>query len=308
MKAQSTSPMLAAALLAVASASITNSQAASLVTSVAVGASSDPQSFPGFAPNGYNSSNSGARVSADGSETFTGLDRSDQEATMTFSGTATASADYGMLRTAASGSVSGVYSNANNPPYYYYEDYGDDNDESGNWIVDPDGSPTFLVSYGQAQFNDTLNYGTIPAGFTTDFWFHISGSFTGTNLTHSVYVEFGEQSDALILYPADGANHIWTTNKFVPLPGQDLNFSTTVVSQFNFYPENATDGESFSGSADFMNTVTLAAINVYDEDDNLVSGWAPTSGSGTAYAIPEPSAALLGLAGVLGFLVRRRSA
>jgi hypothetical protein len=55
-----------------------------------------------------------------------------------------------------------------------------------------------------------------------------------------------------------------------------------------------------------MNTVTLAGMNVFDEDDNLITGWTVTSGSGTMYPVPEPSVTLLGLAGAVGFVARRR--
>lgn len=293
---------LTATLLAFTCASIPNTQAASLVSSVSVGASNNPQTFRPFEPAGSNSSETGAAVSSTGSSTFTGLNRNGEEAIMTFSGSGTASASYGMLRTAASGSVSGVYYNETNSPYYYQDE------ESEAWITDPQGSPTFLVSYGQAQFNDTLNYGSIPAGFKTNFWLNISGSFTGTDVYHSVYVEFGTQTDSIVLYPVDGANQLWTTDNFTPLPGVDLSFSTTVLSSFNFYPEHAPDGGSYSGIAEFMNTVTIAAINVYDQNDNLVSGWSPTSGSGTVYPVPEPSGMVLVLAAVIGFAARRRRA
>lgn len=303
MKTTRLPSLVLATALAAFAIPFTQAQAAySLSSSAAVGASNDPGTFGSFWPDGFAYSGTGALVSASGSSSFTGLNSNDQAATMTFTGSATASASYGMLRTAASGSVSGVYYNENNAPYYYQDD------ESGTWITDPEGSPTFLVSYGQAQFNDTLNYGNIPAGFTTDFWFHITGSFTGANVYHSIYVEFGTQSNSIVLYPVDGANHLWTTNKFTPLPGVDIDFSTTVLSSFNLYPEYSPEGESYSGSANFMNTVTLAGINVYDENDNLVSGWSLTSGSGTTYPVPEPSAVLLGLAGAVGFVARRRRA
>lgn len=309
MNLESSTIVLAAILLALTSASLPNAKAASLISNAAVGASNSPNTFPAFEPGGSAYSGTGALVSASGSASFTGQNSNGEETIMTFTGSASAWAQsYGQLRTAASGTVSGVYYNENNAPYYSYNDHDDDDEETGHWDIDPNGSPTFLVSYGQAQFSDTLNYGNIPAGFTTDFWFHISGSFTGGDVYHSILVNFGLASDNIVLYPVSGANHLWTTNKFTPLPGVDVDFSTTVLSSFNFYPEYSSEGGTYSGSADFMNTVTLAGINVYDENDNLVTDWALTSGSGTLYpgSIPEPSAALLGLAGAAGFLARRR--
>lgn len=291
------SAVVTATLLAFASASIQNVRAASLVTSVTVGASNDPGTIISFGPGASDYSGTGSPISAEGSAGFTGMDSNNVEATMYFSGSGTASAAYGMLRTAASGSASGVYFNAANAPYY--------DSEAG---VNPGGSPSFLASFGQAQFIDTLNYGNVPAGFRTDFYFHITGSFTGTNLVHSVYVEFGTQSDYIILYPDSGGviNQVWVTDKFMPTPGVDVDFRTTVLSQFNLYPEFATEGGSYSGSANFMNTVTLAGMNLFDENDNLITGWTVTSGSGTMYPVPEPSAMLLGLAGAVGFVARRR--
>jgi hypothetical protein len=293
----SPSVMLTATLLAFACGSIQNVRAASLVTSVNVGASNDPGTLIPFGPGASDYSGTGGQISAIGSASFIGLDSNNVESTMSFSGSATASAAYGMLRTAASGSASGVYYNGENAPYY--------DSEVG---VNPNGSPSFLASFGQAQFIDTLNYGNVPAGFRTDFYFHITGSFTGTSLVHSVYVEFGTQSDFIILYPDSGGviNQVWVTDKFNPLPGVDIDFRTTVLSQFNLYPEFATEGGSYTGSANFMNTVTLAGMNVFDEDDNLITGWTVTSGSGTMYPVPEPSVTLLGLAGAVGFVARRR--
>lgn len=295
------SVVLTAALLAFASASFPNAQAAISLETAAdiwVANAGDGQ----YGGGSYNRSDTGAPVSAN--ETYVyGMNHSN--GLITFSGEAAASVTFGQLRTSASGSVTNAYYDPDSLIF----------DGEGNF--NQDGIPGFYAVQAYAAFSDTL----IPAtGFgaakKTNFLYHITGSFTGMNAQHELGVTFNGQTQSITLNSTGSEfptliGQTWATEMFdIPQHGLPFEKSVWVNSQFTLSGQydHVVDGEDYAGSANFMNTVTLVGINVYDENDNLLTGWTITSGSGTVYPVPEPSAALLGLAGVAGFLARRRRA
>ncbi len=293
--------VLAAALLAFTSASLSEAQAAISLEAAAdiwVANAGDGQHAAGS----FNPSD-GALVTA--GETYT-YGTSHQNGPITFSGDASASVTFGQLRTSASGSVTNAYYDPDNLVF----------DDEGNFNS-ADGIPGFYAVQAYAAFHETLDYAT---GFgmakKTNFLYHITGSFTGTNASHELGVSFGGQTQSITLNSTGSEfptyiGQTWATEMFdIPQHGLPIEKFVWVNSQFALSGvyDNVVDGENYAGSANFMSTVTLVGINVYDENDNLLSGWSVTSGSGTVYPIPEPSAALLGLAGVAGLLARRRRA
>ncbi len=96
-----------------------------------------------------NYSDTGATVSANATHTFTGQDRTGNTQAMTFTGSVTASAEYGQLHSSVTGTVTNTYYNPANPVYYDYS--------SGTF--NEAGSPTSLDSIGFATFKDTLQFG-----------------------------------------------------------------------------------------------------------------------------------------------------
>ena len=76
------------------------------------------------------------------------MDGSGNPQTMTFSGSASASAQYGQLHTYATGTVTNTYYNPNNAPYI-----------PGDGQTNPAGSPTGFSTTGTASFQDTLQHG-----------------------------------------------------------------------------------------------------------------------------------------------------
>ncbi|MCU0315064.1 MAG: hypothetical protein MUC92_00565 [Fimbriimonadaceae bacterium] len=254
-------------------------------------------------------SETGGFVSQTGSGAFQGLNSNGDSSTLVFSGQSSASASYGRLRARARGELSNPFYNSANEPYLIPDPGG-----SGNLVVNPNGTPDRFLSVGQAQFFDKFNYGgdfsNVSGTVKVDFWYRVSGQLSGDQSYISLLVRNDDDSDAF-LRQSNGSttivNEIWTTKKFVIGADRSLNHILTLISQFDsgstlYLPE----GQDVVGSAEFQNTVTLERMNLYDGNDNLITGWTVTGDSGTDYssAVPEPMTMTV-LAG-LGMIVARR--
>ncbi|MBX3740306.1 MAG: PEP-CTERM sorting domain-containing protein [Akkermansiaceae bacterium] len=296
-----TSPLLAAAFVLLhpqissAQSSIETS-AYVVATNSGYGERYDPLYYSTIGTGNY--SPGGAPVSAYGSATFNGIDRNGDDATMTFTGSSSASSGYGRMHTYASGSVQGSYFNPENPEYY--------NSPSG--FVNEEGTPDQIIAYGQAAYSDTFTYTNTSAALTVNFLYQVSGAFLGDAGYHSVYVEFNGQSDYILLRADDGnfINRTWATQPFNILLNEPNAHRATTLSQFDFRPEYHQDGQDYSGTVDFSNTVTLVGMELRDGNGNLVTGWSLNAASGTTYPIPEPSALVLSALGTLALAGRRR--
>jgi hypothetical protein len=248
-------------------------------------------------------STNGSTATVAVNQSFSGMDGNNQNQTMIFTGSTTASADYGRLHVYTTGTLTNSYYNANNPLYV---------DNSGN-VANANGSPDDLASLGFAFFNDTLQYGgALQAGYQAIYVFHVDGTNSGT----------GGAAD--LGFTADGVNQgffdfnngylstDWVTQGFnvngITPQQVNVQFSDQVV--FNT-PGN--DGMSFAGTSDFSETLSLTGIVLEDAQGNIIptSQWTVTSGSGTVYsqlnAVPEPASMLfLGLL-ALPFVLRKSS-
>ncbi len=254
-----------------------------------------------YASGSFNRSDTGAPVSA--SETYI-YGTSHSNGPITFSGTTAASVTYGQLHTSASGSVTNAYFDPDN---LFFDDEGNPS---------ADGIPGFYAVQAYAAFHDTL----IPlTGFgaakKTNFFYHITGSFTGMNAIHTLGVTFNGQTQSITLNSTGSEfptliGQTWATEMFdIPQHGLEFEKSVWVNSQFTLSSvyDHVVEGENYAGSANFMNTVTLVGMNVYDENDNLLTGWSITSGSGTTYPIPEPGVPMmLALVSLAAGMRRRR--
>ena len=94
----------------------------SRTSSVIVGAG-NPENSNVFENYGGSFDPDGGLVQSSGSTVFIGLDSNSQIQEMDYSGAGMASADYGLLRTQASGSVSNIYYNPDNDPLLEPGDY-----------------------------------------------------------------------------------------------------------------------------------------------------------------------------------------
>ncbi|QYK53113.1 MAG: hypothetical protein KF824_12760 [Fimbriimonadaceae bacterium] len=263
--------------------------------------------FDTFALRGIDAdySETGGYVQASGTGSYSGLNRSDELGTMTYSGFGSANSQYGILKTYGWGSLSNSFYNSSNEVYY-----NPDTDE-----VNPNGTPDRFVTFGQAQYSDYFQYssptGNISAGVKVDFWYYVHGTLSGDSAFHSILVENDGDSDLLLL-ESDGTtqniNQVWTTKKFTIGADLALQHSTTIVSQFdNLSTKYWGDNTDLEGTANFGSTITLGGMHLYDENDNLITEWTMTALSGTDYqAVPEPFTFIVLGAGALAALKRKR--
>ena len=249
---------------------------------------------------GLNSFNSpdGVAGTASAVQSFTGLDAAGTTREMTFSGSITASAQYGVLHSTASGTVTNTYYNAANPIYY----------NSSSNMVNPNGSPDGLASLGFADFSDVLQYGGIlQAGYQAKYVFHVDGTNSGYGTLADLSVQIGGGSTESFFDGDTGPFATdWVTQDY-PVNGQTPQTVNVQFSdQFVVNTADVADGSTESGSSDFSDTVTLAAIDITDAAGDPVSGVTVTSASGTSYPVPEPTTLGLAAAAATVFLGRRR--
>lgn len=253
-------------------------------------------------------SGGGSPVSASYSGSFTGMDGSGNTRTMSFSGTASGSAQYGQLHASASGTVTNTYYNSANPAYVTY------NPATGQQTINTAGSPDGFQSYSFASFQDTLQYGgALQSGYQARYIFHLEGTLSGVDAFPTLGVTIGNnQTQSFTTSQTGNLSLDWATTD-VPIDGQTpqlitVSFSTSF--SLDLSTGSTPDGSNVSGMAQFSDTLTLATIEVVDANGNPVSGVTITSDSGTSYpmAVPEPStwAALLSGTGFLAFVLRRR--
>lgn len=253
-------------------------------------------------------SNTGGPVSiAPFFESYTGLDSQGDERTMTFTGSGSASAGFGVLRAAATGSVTDAFFNNANDPYY-----------DPNVGINSDGVPDYFSVTSEAKFTDQLIYGGTASNYTSTYYLHLTGNIIGDG-SGFVVVEMdhgvnGQQSSQM--FYTDGAYDILIESQaFVSSPNQQ--FSIRLFTSFQTSMEYANDGQDYSGTANFANTLDLVGVSVQDNDTGLYLNQGDISSeSGTTYAIktpavttavPEPaSISLLAMGGLLMLSRRRR--
>ena len=249
----------------------------------------------------YNPSNTGAPISATYTQSFTGMDRSGNTQTMTFSGTTTASAAYGQLHADATGTVTNTYFNANNPAFI---DLANGNNAAGS----PDG----FFSTGFADFADTLQYGgALQAGYQARYIFHLEGTNSGEGSNAGLIATIAGNTPELFVNSQTGnVSMDWATMDYAINGTSPQTINIQFDSDFSMHTSDFADGSTVSGEAAFSNTLTLADIEIVDANGNPVSGVTVTSASGTQYdLVPEPTtvAFLLLAGGVVLFTVRRRA-
>ncbi len=248
-------------------------------------------------------SNTGALVTANGTASYTGMNSFGSVETMTFSGRGRAQAQYGRLRTFASGTISNTYFNPDNEPLV--DSFGD---------INPDGSPTNLQAFGQATWTDTLQYGGFSAGsgYGARYGFRITGNFSGDaeSVFHTLGITIAGNRERYTTENTSPGRYfdLYTTDTYPVNGTTPQTVEIQILSSFGISPETVEDGSRLSGSADFFNTVDLIAVDLVDPAGEVVprSEWTLVTGSGTDYRVPEPATIGLVLASLAMAAVRRR--
>lgn len=265
---------------------VSSAHAAELFTDVFVGAGS----FDGVDAIDFVQSSTGAAVSLSASDTFD-FDDGESFETTSFSGQGSASARFGRLRAAASGTVSNVQN-----PIEPYE-FG--------------GYPELFLVDSVAQSTETLQYGGTATSYTSRYLFRVTGNITGDDAFAVLRVKQADDFEELFTFFDSGVvNEIVATEAFVH-GGAPQEIQVTLNAQYQPLAEFFSPGDGSSGAAAFGSTVELIGIDLRDENGVLLPQDTITSTSGMvipivdAGTIPEPSAILV-LATALIPIVHRR--
>lgn len=259
---------------------------------------------PDYAPllaYGFDYSSTGASQTLSGSKSWTGLDSSYGTRTMTLQASASASAEYGRLRSGVSASLSNTYYNSDNAPYW-----------NGTTTDDEGSADTFLVA-GRVGFSDPLSFGGgAQASYKARYVFFVEGTASGEGVSANLRVTIGNNPFEYLDVDLSGGRvaQYWSTDAYTI--GSSLNQMANVEFTTRFdattYDYALADGSTVAGTANFTSTITLARIDVLDANGNLVQGIPIQGASNTIYATPEPGTmGALGLGTLLVLHRARRS-
>lgn len=243
----------------------------------------------------YDYNSQGEQANASINQNFTGMNMSGQQQTMNFTANAYSRGDYGLLRTAAWGSLSNTYFNPDNPWYW--------NSLTGE--VNEEGSPDGFIAAGWASYTDQLAFNGISGGYYARYSFFIHGEVQGGDAYTYLNVWINGNLESFTVEGTGYVGEYFNTDRyFIGSAGHEMTASLT--SQFLPNSYWAEDGSTFSGASLFGNTVTLTGIVVEDEFGNVVDGWTVSSASGTNYPVPEPATMSILAAGALAIVARKR--
>lgn len=269
-----------------AAASAAHSQ--SLESFTFLGASTVPDSIQSF---DSQFSNTGAFVSASGSENFHGLDRNGDQQSSTFGGHSTAQVYYGQLKTKAEATLTNSFFNPANAD---------------------EGSPNYFVAVGQAKFKDTIKFSgsALVPTWKVRYTYFLDGAILGNDAYTSLLMEVGAEYDNIILDQPDPLiAQYWTTKTFELGIHLEHDIEATMLSSVFINTENWEDGSTISGASLFDSTAIMTKVQMFDENGIEQFDWSMTSLSGTNYqAVPEPATIMVGLMGMLVAARRRRKA
>lgn len=233
---------------------------------------------------------------ATAAQSFTGLNGAGSSQTMTFQGTTITQATYGGLHSYTTGSLTNSYYNATNPSYV-----------QPDGSINTAGSPDSLASLGFAIFDDTLQFGgSLQSGYRARYIFHVEGTNSGIGyLADMAFQIDSNPAESFFSYSPGYSSEIWATQSYLVNGITPQNVHVQFSNQVVFDTFTLDDGQDYTGTCDFSNSLTLVGIEMLDANGDTVdpSTWTVTSGSGTVYT-PVPEPATLALAGLL--LLRRK--
>ena len=250
------------------------------------GFAQQPTTFTSL-PDGVRSSSTGDPIDLNSSADF---------GDMTFSGHATASANYGTLGTSADG----LLENSVFQPYF---------SEDGP----PSGPPNVFRVVSLATWKDTLTYQGPSAGYFSNFVFDLTGSIAGANavtfvtLQHTNLQNDQTQTQQWSFSDVQDYDTQLVSDPFFSEGSAEI--TVTFQSFYQVFTSNLPNGTTTSGVADFSNTLVLDEIEVKDQSGVEQPETIITGASGTQYrgtSVPEPSTALLAFSGLFLLGCRRR--
>ena len=223
-------------------------------------------------------------VNAPGSG-FSGLDSNGNPRAMTYSGTSASKAEFRWgatpaLRVRVDGRLENSFYNADNPPYF-------DAIQDPS-VVDPDGVPDLLETYGNASFEEILHWRGTATNYLAYYRFHIHGAVaSGLKGRAMVLVETMGEFDYWVLPPNFQGNYltIWTTRGFRAGLGFPQPIKVTLIAAVEARTQEIPEGDTREGTYDFGSTITLEEILVADDDGNPVGDWSVEAASGSVYPV-----------------------
>lgn len=219
---------------------------------------------------------------------FTGMDSNGNTRTMTYSGTSISKAEFRWgatpaLRVFVDGRLANSFYNADNPPYF--------DATVDPSVVDPEGVPDILETYGNASFTEILQWGGTATNYLAYYRFHIHGYIApGSKGRAMLLVETTTGFDYWFLPTNFQGNYaaFWTTRGFPAGLGFPQPIKVTLITAFEARTQETSEGDTVEGTYNFGSTITLDEILVADEDGNPVEDWTVEAASGSVYAIGAP--------------------
>jgi len=240
------------------------------------------------------SNNGGVLLEKDFDTTFSGLNQDGEEAVMGLSGSASASATYGTIRTRASGTLTNSFYNSENTPFH--------NSQTGE--TDYDGVPDIFNIQAQAGWTDKLAAGGTANNYISTWIFDVTGSTSGSWAFSYLQVKIGNNDAQGISFSESTVNRRVRFSGFAIGNGQE-NIDISVYTTFQPQSQLISQGATASGASNFGNTVKFVGVELRDTNGNLVNT-SITSASGYTYnVVPEP-ASMIALGAGLAALIRRK--
>lgn len=219
---------------------------------------------------------------------FTGLNDSGSSQTLSFSGGVhayvIAPGQRPGLHVAVNASLLNTFYNSENPPYF--------DATSEPFVFNPDGVPDNFDASGDVRKVELFSFGGFGTGnlyarYVYRIHGHVSGDgFRGAGIIFQVGNNASEYASFEPNLPNGEIVGTYATHSYPVGNGVTHEQKSTFTVMYGADTQSVPEGSNITGSFDFGETVTLDRIEVVDENNNPVSGWTVTTGSGLDYDLP----------------------